>query len=446
MKKPFVLITLILSIGLIWGYTFLPSFATLAPLEASIAEDIPELLELYKHLHSHPELFLQEEKTSERMAQELRSSGFEVTEQIGGKGVVGIYRNGEGPTVMIRTDMDALPILEKTELPYASQVEMENLEGKIFPVMHACGHDMHMSVWTGTARSLVRLRDQWQGTLMMIAQPAEEIGAGAKAMLKDGLYTRFGVPDYALALHVNATLPAGKVGVHEGFALANVDRVAITLYGIGAHGAAPHESLDPAVLAASVVMDLQTVVSRNVPPTEAAVVTVGSMHVGTRDNIISDFAELKLTVRTYKPEVRELVLRGIERIALGNAIAMGVSEDKLPKVDIAPDHTPAVYNHPELQARVNQSIGRAIGQENLVAADAYMVGEDFSRYGHTPEQVPSILFWLGAVAQEKIDAYQAEGKRLPGLHSPFFYPEPELTLRTGIKAMSTSAMDLMPKP
>jgi hippurate hydrolase len=416
-------------------------------LEQRVTRELPRLVETYKALHAAPELSYMEAKTSTFVANELRSLGYTVTEHIGkysdpklnGYGVVGIMKNGPGKTLLIRTDMDGLPVLEKTELPYASSVRATSDTGEEVPVMHACGHDIHMTSFLGTAKLLASMKDRWHGTLMMVAQPAEERGAGAKAMLADDLYTRFPRPDYALALHDNATLPAGKVGVIEGFALASVDSVDITVRGIGGHGAYPHTTKDPIVIASEIVVALQTIVSREKSPLEPAVVTVGSFQGGTKHNIIPDEVKLKLTVRTYKAEVRSMILASIERISRGIAIAAGVPDDRLPIVSVQGNEmTPATYNDPAMTKRVRATIAAAIGDGNVVTVDPVMGGEDFGRFS-LDNSIPSSIFWLGAVEPAKV----ASGQPLPSLHSPLFAPLPEPTLRTGITATTAAALDLL---
>jgi len=414
-----------------------------ARLQAFIDDEVPALVELYQYLHAHPELSLHEVETAQKMAGELRGLGFDVTEGVGGTGIVGLYRNGEGPTVLIRTDLDALPITEKTELPYASEAKTQTDDGIATGLMHACGHDVHMTVWAGTARALIEMKDDWSGTLMMIGQPAEEIGAGAKAMIEDGLYERFGVPDYGIALHCSPTLPAGKMGFASGFALASVDMVKLTVYGSGGHGAYPHTTIDPAVLTSMIVMDLQTIVSRNVKPTDAAVVTVGAIHGGTQGNVIGDQMELLLTLRSYKDEVRDLMLERIQEIANGNAAAMGLPEDMYPRLEFTHNSTPAVYNEPEMVQRLQPVWNEALGTENVLLQESVMGGEDFARYGLTPEDVPILMYWLGTVEPERKAAVESEGGKLPGLHSPFYYPDPEKTIRTGVTAMSTAVLELL---
>jgi hippurate hydrolase len=402
----------------------------------------PELFDLYRHFHQHPELSFQEKNTSARLATELRKLGFEVTTGIGGYGVVGVLRNGDGPTVMVRADMDALPVEEKTGLPYASKVRMLDDRGNEVPVMHACGHDLHMTVFLGVARVLTALKDSWHGTLLMVGQPAEERGAGARAMLKDGLFEKFPRPDYALALHDDSSMPAGTVGYTEGYALANVDAVDVIIRGVGGHGAYPHTTKDPIVMAAETIMALQTIVSREIEPIQPAVVTVGSIHGGTKHNIIPDEVRLQLTLRSYTDDVRNHTIQAIRRIVRGIAMANGVPEDRMPQVIVQDEFTPATYNDPALTRRVMKAIARIIGEENVWEHKPMMAGEDFSQYGRVEPKIPICIFWLGAVEPEKYEESQKKGTPLPGLHSPQFAPYPPLTIRTGVKAMSAAALDL----
>ena len=413
-------------------------------LEQAIHDDYPYLQQLYTHLHSHPELSFHEKETSERMAKELRSLGFEVTEQVGGYGVVGLMRNGRGPTVMIRTDMDALPVEEKTGLPYASSRVHVDEEGRRIPVMHACGHDAHMSVFVGTARRLAALKGEWSGTLMMIAQPAEEKGAGARKMLSDGLFTRFERPDYNLAEHVDATLPAGSVGIVSGYAFANVDSVDIDVFGIGGHGAIPDKAKDPVVLAAQTILALQTIVSRELSPHEAAVVTVGSIHGGTQHNIIPEKVTLQLTVRTYGDAMREKVLEAIKRIVISQARSFGMPEEKLPEIRIYKAAS-AVYNDPALSQQLRRRFEQVFGADRVKPLRPTMVGEDFSRYGRVEPRIPSLMFRLGAVDPEVYEAAKRQNAELPPLHSPRFAPLPETTITTGVEAMTEAALLLLKK-
>ena len=433
------------------------------PARVEITAGMPtagtNLHDLYLYLHRNPELSFKERKTSAILANEMESLGFEVTRGVGqdwiaakstrdqgtirdtvaGYGVVAVIRNGDGPTVLIRTDMDALPVGEQTHLPYASEVVDETWTGVTNGVMHACGHDIHMTSWVGTARELVANKDKWSGTLVMIAQPAEELGLGAVAMIEDGLFSRFPLPDYNLGLHVSAAAPAGTVAYSSGFALANVDSVDITVKGVGGHGAYPHTTKDPVVVAASIVMALQTLVSRNVDPQTPAVVTVGSFQAGAKHNIISDEAKLLLTVRSYDDATRTMLLEGIERIAKAQAAAFGAPE---PSISIDNDYTPATYNDPDLTAKAVSAISGVIGEENVVSMTPVMGGEDFSQYGRTPEDVPGLIYWLGAVKADTWQQAQAGDVSLPSLHSPFFAPDYELTIATGVKTMSAAAISL----
>lgn len=405
-------------------------------IKSLIADDLPFLLEFYKTRHQNPEISLQEKETSKALATELRTAGFDVTENFGGYGVVGILKNGDGPMILVRTDMDALPMEEKTNLEYASHATCE-YAGQITGSMHSCGHDMHMTSWLGTARLMAKMKNDWKGTLMMIGQPAEEIGEGSELMLKAGLYEKFGVPDYGMALHCSPTIPAGQVGFGKGYTMANTESIDIKVFGVGAHGAAPHMSIDPVVIGSMIVMDLQTIVSRNLKPTESAVVTVGAIKGGIKHNIIPDEVTLKLTVRTYTPEVRAMVHKRIKEICRGVAIAAGLSEDKMPEVTIPASFTPANYNHPDLVDKMMVAAGKMIGEENVVDVEPLMLGEDFARFGQTEDKVPTVLYWLGTVPESRI----AEGD-LPGLHSPFYYPTPEKTIETGVAVMSQSLMDV----
>lgn len=410
-------------------------------LDRFLAENLASLKAFYIERHQNPELSLHEENTSKVLAAELKKLGFSVSEKVGGYGLVGIFKNGDGPVVMYRTDMDALPMAEKTGLPYASQVKTTTEEGIEVQTMHSCGHDMHMTVWLGTAKALVEMKDQWQGTLVLIGQPAEEIGAGSKLMLDAGLFQKFPVPNYAVALHCSPTIPAGKVGFGKGYTMANAESIDIVVYGQGAHGASPHMAVDPVVIASMLVMELQTIVSRSLNPLDDAVVTVGAIRGGTTHNIIPDEVTLQITVRTYTEEVRKLVHRRIKEISKGVAIAAGLPEDKHPKVVIPDVFTPANFNNAELVDKLSASATAAIGPENVVDAQPLMIAEDFSRYGKTEHKIPSVLFWLGTVPQERMKL-AAQGEALPGLHSPFYYPELDKTLATGITVTSQALLDL----
>ncbi len=406
---------------------------------SAIADDIDYLVSFYKDIHQNPEISLREKETSAKLAGELRKVGFEVTENFGGYGIVGMLKNGAGPQILYRTDMDALPMYEKSELPYASEVEVE-WNGAMVGTMHSCGHDMHMATWLGTARAMAANKDKWSGTLMLIGQPAEEIGQGAKMMLDEGLYDKFGVPDYGVGLHCNPTLPAGTVGLASGYTMANTESIDIKVFGVGAHGASPHMSIDPVVVASMIVMDLQTIVSRSLKPVDDAVVTVGAIKGGTKHNIIPDEVTLQLTVRTFKQEVRELVHKRIREISRGIGIAAGLPEDKLPEVIIPDVYTPANFNDEQLTEDIKSSAAKAIGADNVLYAEPQMVGEDFARYGQTEDDVPTVLFWLGTVPEERM----ASGN-LPGLHSPFYFPEPAKSLESGVAVTSQSLIDLFAK-
>lgn len=414
-----------------------------AGLKAAVQEDYPYLQDLYQHYHLHPELSFHEKETSGRMASELQQLGFEVTEKVGGYGVVGVLRNGEGPTVLVRADMDALPIVEDTGLPYASTVTTKDDAGNEVGVMHACGHDVHMTVWTGAARQLAERKDQWSGTLVFIGQPAEERGGGAKAMLADGLYERFPKPDYAIALHVNAGMEAGKVGCRSGYSLANVDMMDITVYGQGGHGAYPHTTKDPVLLASRIVVALQTVVSRELSPLEPAVVTVGSIHGGTKGNVIPNEVGLELTLRSYTDEVRAAIIEKINRICKGVALSAGLEESQYPKVELRDEFTPATYNDPELANRVQQVFVKALGKDRTLDVEPVMGGEDFGRYGRTEEEVPIFMFWLGTVAKEQMAAAERGQLQLPSLHNSGFAPDPEPTITTGVVAMTAAVLNLL---
>ena len=413
-------------------------------LKNAVGEDYPYIYELYTHLHSHPELSFYEKATAARLAKELRKTGFEVTEGVGGYGLVALMHNGEGPTVMIRTDMDALPIKEKTALPYAS-TKVHNAKGGNIPIMHACGHDAHMSIFTGTARMMAKMKAQWSGTLMMIAQPAEEWGAGARLMLEDGLFERFVRPNFNLALHVDPTLPSGTVAVLSGYSFANVDSVDIRVFGKGGHGALPASAKDPVVLAAHIVIALQTIVSREVSPKKAAVVTVGSIHGGTKRNIIPEQVELQLTVRTYAKETRAKVLTAIKRIAINQARSFGIPEDKLPEVYIKQKYTPSVYNDPALSQKIRDHFKKRLGPEQVRKIAPAMVGEDFAHYGWIEPRIPSLMFRLGAADPALFTPLKPANSSLVSLHSPYFAPPPEATIKTGIEAMSEAILLLLKK-
>jgi len=426
-------------------------FAQQTPQSLADAE-LPSLLGIYRDLHSHPELSGYEERTAASVAKELRAAGCQVTEHLGkyensklkGYGVVGVMKNGDGPTVLVRTDMDALPVEEDTGLPYASKVVAKNDEGKDVHVMHACGHDVHIAALIGVARVLAKLKGQWHGTIVFVAQPAEELGTGARALLKDGLYEKFGKPDFALGFHDKADLETGRVGVTEGYATANVDSVDVTVRGVGGHGAYPHKTKDPIVLAAEIINAWQTIASRENNPVDPIVITVGSIHGGTKNNIIPDEVKMQLTVRTYKAETRERVLAAIDRIAKGCAMAAGVPPERAPIVTVSKNEfCPASYNNPELTKRLIPVWKSSLGDENVKIVDAVMGGEDFSEYTLPDHSIPAVNFHFGAVEPAKIAEYKQAGKELPTLHSSKFAPVPEPTIRTGVLAMTAAVLDLL---
>ena len=423
-------------------------------LDSMIDRDIAGLVTTYKTLHAAPELSHYEQKTSAFLAKELRALGYTVTEQVGkysrpdwkGYGVVAVLKNGAGPTVLVRSDLDGLPVEEKTGLPYASKVRTKNDAGLDVGVMHACGHDIHMTSLLGTARLLADLKDQWRGTLVLIGQPAEEATDGARAMLEDGLYNKIPRPDYALALHDASDLEAGTVGVTPGFALANATRVDITVRGIGGHGSRPEVTKDPIVLASQIVLALQTIVSREVAPIDPAVVTVGSFHGGTRANIISDEVKLELTIRSYKEEVRQQILASIERIAKGTALAAGVPSELTPVVKVAESEAaPATYNNPALTDRLTAVFTKLLGKEKVISVPPVMGAEDFGRFALEGNQIPAMMFWLGAADGAVLAESKRTGKPVPSLHSALFAPLPEPTIRTGVKTMTAAVLELMKK-
>jgi amidohydrolase len=432
-----------------------PLFALLAvavPLAAQtlderIERELPYLLSTYKTLHTNPELSTQEAKSSALVAARLRELGYTVTEHVGkydepgltGYGVVAMLKNGAGPTVLVRSDMDALPVQEATGLPYASTVRAKSPSGDDVPVMHACGHDIHMTTLLGTAKMLAELKSQWHGTVMLIGQPAEEVVKGASAMLHDGLYERFGKPNYAIALHDNSNMPAGQIGYCPGYFMASADSVNLTIRGMGGHGAAPQSTKDPVVLAAETIVALQTIVSRENSPLDPAVVTVGSIHGGTKRNIIPDEVQLLMTVRTYKPEVRQRVLASIERIARGVALAGGVPENRMPVMEnLKGEGTESTYNDPALTERLAAALTKQMGAANVVKLDPLMVSEDFGRFS-LDRTIPATMLNVGAVDPARI----ASGERLPSLHSSGFAPLPEPTLRGGVKGMTIAVMELL---
>ncbi|MFO0905359.1 MAG: amidohydrolase [Pirellulales bacterium] len=400
-------------------------------------EQLGGLVEVYRDFHAHPELSLEEKTTAERLAKLWKEAGYEVTTGVGGHGVVALLKNGDGPTVMLRTDLDALPVVEQTGLVYASQVKVKDKSGADVGVMHACGHDIHITSLVGVARYLATHKSQWRGTVMLIGQPAEERVLGAQAMLDDGLFKRFPKPDFAVAQHVDAALAAGRIGIRAGYSLANSDSVDILVKGKGGHGAYPHTTVDPIVQAAELVLALQTIVSREVKPTEPAVITVGAIQGGTKHNIIGDTCRLQLTVRSYSDEVRKQLLDAIERKA--KAVAAGARAPQ-PEIKVT-DGTPALYNDDKLSQRIETLFRGAFGASNVEPAEQSMGGEDFSRYGKAG--VPILMFRLGAVEAKRLERYKELGQDPPSLHSALFYPDAEPTLETGVTAMTISVLELL---
>ena len=418
-----------------------PAFAQDELGSALDADWNSHLQELYEHFHANPELSFVEYETAARMAQELRAAGYDVTEEVGRTGVVAVMENGEGPTILMRADMDGLPMREQTPVEYASTVMQEDRMGVEFPVMHACAHDTHMTALVGSARWMADNRDQWSGTLVLIGQPAEEVGLGAAAMLVDGLYERFPTPDAVVSHHTWGYMPAGEIRYVPGFAMANVDTVDLYVKGIGSHGASPHLGKDPVVIASQIVLALQTLVSRELSPFETGVVTVGAFNAGTKHNIISDEAHLQITVRSYTDEVRQDLLSGIERVANGIAMAAGLPENLMPVIEIDETYTPALYNDPALSTRAGQILEARFG-DRVATTDPVTGGEDFSRYGRTDEDVPIFMFWVGGAPMDVWQEYQARGETPPANHSPFFYTDAQSSVTVAAEGMTAIALDL----
>jgi amidohydrolase len=422
-------------------------------LDSLVGPQLPGLVETYKSIHSHPELSHHEARTAGILAAELRKAGFTVTERVGkypdgsqAYGVVGILENGPGPRVLIRTDMDALPIVEQTAVPYASHVTSKNAAGQEVGVMHACGHDVHVTTMIGTARALSALRSQWHGTLMLIGQPSEETIDGAKAMLADHLYERFGKPDFAVALHDTNELAAGTVALVSGAAQAGSTSIDVILRGIGGHGAHPQSAKDPIVMAGEFIVQLQTIVSRQEDPSDPAVVTVGTIHGGTKRNIIPSEVKLEITARAFSDRARQIIIDGIRRTAAGVALSAGVPENLAPLVSVLEDESaPVMYNDPALTARVKIALVSALGAQNVLSSSPVMESEDFGNFGLDGHKIPSLMFGLGAMDAGKLAEARAAGKSLPGPHNALFQPVPEPTLRAGVTAMSSVAVALLQK-
>lgn len=416
-----------------------------ATLQEQIRTDMPMLLALYRDIHANPELSMQEVRTPAKLAPEMRKLGYAVTEHVGKTGVVAVIKNGPGPVLLLRADMDALPVKEQTGLPFASKAVGKLPDGTDTPVMHACGHDTHVATWLGTARRLAAMKAAWSGTLVMILQPGEERVMGAQAMLDDGLFKRFPKPDYLVAFHDSASLPAGTIGITRGFALANVDTVNIDVKGVGGHGAYPQNTKDPIVLASRIVTALQTLVSRENDPQQPAVVTVGSFHAGTKSNIIPDDAKLALTVRSYTQETRQLLLDGIRRIVRGEAIAAGMPEDRMPQVEIEQPSADATFNTLELSDHLMTLFGGHFGASRVVETKPIMASEDFSRFWLADKSKQSVIFWVGGVPKEKWDAVKGDTLKLPALHSPLWAPDADAVISTATEAMTVASLDILKK-
>jgi amidohydrolase len=420
--------------------------AAAKPIGEQVAGQMPALMEFYQDFHANPELSFMEVRSAGILAAEAKKLGFTVTEKVGGTGVVAVLKNGAGPVVLVRADMDGLPVTEQTGLPFASKVRVTTKEGVETGVMHACGHDTHMAAWIGVARIMAANKDKWSGTLVMIGQPAEERGAGARMMLADGLYTRFPKPNYAIAFHDAAQYAAGDIGYSSGFALANVDSVDVLVKGVGGHGAYPHTTKDPVLLASRIVTSLQSLVSREISPLDSGVVTVGSIQGGAKHNVIPDEVRLQLTVRSYTDQVRDTLLKGIERVARGEAIAAGMPEDKMPVVKVDRDEfTPATYNHPEFADSMGAHLTGIFGEARVKQVPPVMGGEDFGRFSRDDKDVQSLIIWVGGVPQATFDAAQKSGQELPSLHSPFWAPDAEKVIATASQALTEMAMKLLPK-
>ena len=420
-------------------------------LSSVVSSETSNLVETYKGLHTHPELSHHEEHTSALLAAELRKAGYTVTERVGkypdgsqAYGVVAILQNGPGRRLLIRTDLDALPVTEETGLSYASQVRTKNDSGQDVGVMHACGHDIHITTMIGTARALAALKKQWHGTVMLIGQPAEEVVDGAKAMLADHLYERFGTPDEAIALHDTNTRAAGTVSVTSGAALAGMTSIDVVLRGVGGHGARPQEGKDPVVMAGEFIVQAQTIVSRQQNPRDPTVVTIGDVHGGAKRNVIPEEVRLELSARAFSEKAMQIIIDGVKRTAQGVALSAGVPADRAPIVTLA-ESTPVTYNDPALTARVKTALVTALGAQNVFDEDPIMVSEDFGQFGLEGHKIPTVMFWLGAMSPARYAAAQADGKLLPGLHTARFQPDPEPTLRTGVTAMTSVAIDLLRK-
>ena len=445
MRSPFFRMAAAATVVLL-ASAFVPASDVRDVVRARIRSEYPALRALYEQLHANPELSFMEVNTAALIAKELRALGIEVTERVGRLGVVGVLRNGPGPTVLLRTDMDALPLKETTGVAYASTAVVKDLQGRDQPAMHACGHDVHMTSFIGAARTLVAVRDRWSGTVVFVAQPAEEIVAGARAMLDDGLYTRFPKPDFAITFHDDAMLPAGKVGYREGPLMSGVSSMDILVRGVSGHGSAPQTTKDPVLLASQIVVALQTIVSREIAPGTRAVVTVGTIHGGLKRNIIPDEVKLELTLRAFDPAVMARLVASVRRVAAGTAQAAGVPEDRLPVVTVTEETIGVTANDPALTRRLAKVFTEWLGADRVSEAEPVNAGEDFSLYGQTAERVPSVLWRVGATAPEKFAESARTGVPVPSNHNSGFAPVPEPTITTGVTTMTAAVLELLAKP
>nr|WP_295934922.1 amidohydrolase [uncultured Dyadobacter sp.] len=414
-----------------------------AMISVHLEKDYGYLETLYKDLHAHPELSFHEEKTSQRLAKELGGLNCKVLTGIGGHGLVGVMKNGPGPVVLVRADMDALPIQERTGVPFASTATTSDESGKTSPLMHACGHDMHMAVWVGVARALDKVRSNWHGTVIFLAQPAEERGAGALAMIKANVLETFGKPDFALALHVNSALESGKVGLCPGYSLANIDVLDITVKGKGGHGAVPELTIDPVVLASTLVLGFQTIVSREISPTEPAVITVGSIQGGSGANIVPDEVKLSVSIRSFNDDVQKQLIERIKRHCEGAALAAGLEKERFPVVTVRDEFTPSQYNDPVLTERLFDHFKGVIGAENVVKVSPLMFGEDFGWFGRSVPKIPILMYSLGSVSSAAMAESVQSKLPLPSTHSSKYIPDLSPTLRTGVLTMSSALVSLL---
>lgn len=419
-------------------------FCQTAAISEIIDDQYHLLVDLYKHFHENPELSLQEKNTSQKLAGELRQLGFAVTEEVGGYGIVAVYENGDGPVVLVRSDMDALPMREETGVPFASTTISKTTDGSETYVMHACGHDMHMTTMVGTARVLKQLKNQWSGTLVFIGQPAEELLSGARAMIRDGLFERFPVPDYMLALHVNSAMASGQVGFSSGYAYANVDMGEIIVKGRGGHGAYPDLTIDPVVIASKLVLDLQTLISREVSAIDPANISIGSIHGGSSANIIPNEVRMEIALNVHNENTRQRLIKRIEEKLQAAGIAAGLPEQEWPQLIFNEDtRVASVYNDPDLGEQVCSTFERVLGRENVHETLPFMYGEDFGEYNHAMPEIPGLLFGVGSISPKALEAAEAGFEEIPSTHSPKYLPDTKATLHTGILTMSSAILDLM---